>query len=76
MSCPLAVTHRINGISLLLFSESTYIGGGLAVVVVVETLRTLLNVGRFPSRETAIILKESGYRLNPLRLIGVGSLEC
>jgi len=47
---PLAVTQRINAGSLLfVLAEFMYIGGGLAVFVIVETFRALLSEGRFPS---------------------------
>jgi hypothetical protein len=47
---PLGVTQRINGRSLLFdLTEFMCIGGGLAVFVIVETFRALLNEGRFPS---------------------------
>ena len=50
MKCPLAVTQRINARSLLfVLTEFMYIGGGLAVFVIVETFRALLNEGRFSS---------------------------
>jgi hypothetical protein len=47
---PLAVTQRINARSLLfVLTELMYVGGGLAVFIIVETFRALLNEGRFPS---------------------------
>lgn len=53
MNYPLAVTPRIKGRSLLfVLSEFMYIGGGLAVFVIVETFRALLNEGRFHQVET------------------------
>ena len=50
MNCPLAVTSRINARSLLfVLTEFMYIGGGLAVFIIVETFRALLKKQRFLS---------------------------